>query len=132
MITAVDSSVIIDVLINHPKHADASSLALHQGRSQGSLIICETVLAEITPIMEQEQLESFLMDWEFSFIPSSRESALLAGSYFREHLRRGGKRERVLPDFLIGAHAQHFAQRLLTRDRGYFRDYFKKLIIWIP
>lgn len=132
MITAVDSSIILDVLVDHPEFADASSQALRQGRSQGSLILCETVLAEIAPAMAQEQLESFLKDWAFTFIPSSRESALLAGSLFREHLRRGGKRERVLPDFLIGAHAQFFAQRLLTRDRGYYRDYFKKLKIWNP
>ena len=132
MITAVDSSIILDVLVDHPEFADASSQALRQGRSQGSLILCETVLAEIAPAMAQEQLESFLKDWAFTFIPSSRESALLAGNLFREHLRRGGKRERVLPDFLIGAHAQFFAQRLLTRDRGYYRDYFKKLKIWNP
>lgn len=132
MITAVDSSVILDVLVDHPEYAEASSHALRQGRSHGSLILCETVLAEITPAMPQEQLEHFLEDWEFTFVPSSRESALLAGSLFREHLKRGGKKERVLPDFLIGAHAQFFAQRLLTRDRGYYRDYFKKLKIWNP
>jgi len=51
---------------------------------------------------------------------------------FAVHLARGGKVGRVLPDFLIGAHAQLHAERLLARDRGYLRDYFKKISLWDP
>lgn len=65
-------------------------------------------------------------------MPSSHASALLAGEMFRVYLQRGGKRGRVVPDFLIAAHAQTHAQRLLARDRGYYRDYFKQLTLWDP
>jgi predicted nucleic acid-binding protein len=51
---------------------------------------------------------------------------------FRVYLDRGGKRGRVVPDFLIAAHAQQLAGRLLARDRGYYRDYFKQLDLWDP
>jgi predicted nucleic acid-binding protein len=51
---------------------------------------------------------------------------------FRIYLQRGGKQNRVVPDFLVAAHAQTHAQRLLARDRGYYRDYFKQLQLWDP
>jgi predicted nucleic acid-binding protein len=131
MPTAVDSSVLLDVLLDDPLHADASESALRHAALAG-LIICETVIAEITPVLAGASIREFLADWRIQFIPASIESAALAGEMFCVYLKRGGKRGRVVPDFLIAAHAQLHANGLLARDRGYYRDYFQKLNLIEP
>ncbi len=49
MITALDTSVLLDVLVNDPKHADRSEALLFQVYQQGSLIISPAVYAELVP-----------------------------------------------------------------------------------
>jgi len=133
MLTAIDSSVLLDVVIDSPAHAEPSEKALRKVAAEGGLIICECVLAEIRPAFaDARAIEEFLSDWQLRFVPSSRESALRAGELFGAYLRRGGKGGRVIADFLIGAHADLHADRLLARDRGYLRDYFSRLKLLIP
>ena len=131
MATAIDSSVLLDVLLNDPQHAKSSEAALH-AESPNGLVICEVVVAEIQPVLGAASIHEFLSDWQITFVPSSVESAALAGQMFRTYLERGGKRGRVVPDFLIAAHAQLHADGLLARDRGYYRDYFHALKLIEP
>ena len=132
MRTALDSSVILDVLTNDKKWADASQKALTEAISMGSLVIGECVLAEITPALDSGDLSTFLEEWGIQFLPTSQAAAVLAGEMYRTYLKRKGYAKRVLPDFLIGAHAQHHSDRLLARDRGYYRDYFSGLLLIEP
>jgi predicted nucleic acid-binding protein len=133
MITALDSSIILDVLTGSPRFAEASEQLLRRASAEGRLILGECVAAEILPAFgSKEDFPRFLRDWQIDFVPSSLESSLLAGEYFAKYLQRGGKARRVLPDFLIAAHAFLKANRLLARDRGYFRDYFTQLKVIGP
>ena len=132
MKTALDTSVILDVLTADPVWADASESALKLALLQGPLVIGECVLAEITPALEPAELDQFLKDWKILFLPSTHESARTAGDMYRRSLQRASKKTRGLPDFLIGAHAQFHAGRLLARDRSYYRDYFSNLTLIEP
>src|SRR5664280_2369781 len=118
MATAVDSSVLLDVLLDDPQHAESSAAAL-RAAAPDRLVVCEVVIAEISPVLAGASIQEFLSDWQVKFIPSSVASAVLAGEMFRTYLERGGKRGRVVPDFLIAAHAQLHAGKLMARDRGY-------------
>ena len=131
MITALDSSVIIDVLIDDHKWKDPSLRALKQARAQGQLIVSSFVLAEITPVVGEKNMPDFLEDWELDHVGGTLQAALDAGKVSSQYLHRGGKRGRIIADFLIGAHARHHADRLLTRDAGFLREYFKKDKIWL-
>jgi predicted nucleic acid-binding protein len=134
MITAVDSSVILDVLTGDTGNASASLAALRKASQEGRLIVSESVIAEVRPAFESSaHFEEFLRDWGLEFTPSTLRSSMRAGEMLRQMLARKKRQEgRIVPDFLIGAHALEHADRLLARDRGFLRDYFTELTIWDP
>lgn len=132
MRTALDTSVLLDILGNDPVHAGPSEAALRKAARDGALVVCETVVAELGPVLGPEGVLAFLEDARILFVPTSLEAANLAGAMYAVYLRRRKAPARVIPDFLVGAHAMIHTDRLLARDRGYYRDYFKGLRLWMP
>ena len=133
MITAVDSNVLLDVLGADPTFGPASANALRTVLREGQLLACEVVWAEVagsfvSAAAAQDALK--LLNLEFSAL--TIEAALAAGIAWKAYRARGGLETRVAADFLIGAHALCQADRLLTRDRGFYRSHFKRLTIVDP
>lgn len=133
MRTAVDTSVLLDVVLDDRRFAARSEDALRRATADGALLVSECVLAEIRPALGADEIDEFLSDWQLQFVPSTQASSLVAGEMFAAYLeRRPGASPRVIADFLIGAHALLLADRLLARDRGYYRDYFTRLTVLEP
>ena len=60
MITAVDSSISLDVIFDDPAHAPASISALHRARAEGMIVISECVVAEVGPALANGRFADFL------------------------------------------------------------------------
>jgi len=133
MITAVDTNVLVDVLRDDPEYCLASANALRRCLREGRLIVCDVVWAELAAMFPSEEaLVSAMDDLEAEFRPCSQTTASLAGAYWRAYRKEGGKRRRVLADFIVAAHAMAQCDRLLTRDRGFYRTHFQGLVVMDP
>jgi len=130
---AVDSSVLVDVLAGDPTFAGASEVGLSEALGAGDVVACDAVVAEIhTLLADAESAMEALSSLGIRYLATSEQAAVRAGHMQRRFRDRGGRCERVVADFLIGAHALLQCDALLTRDAAFFRDYFKGLKVIEP
>ena len=62
MITAADTSVLLDVLRPDPNHLERSLASLENSMSAGPLVVCDLVYAELAASFErEEELNAFLI-----------------------------------------------------------------------
>lgn len=133
MITAVDTSVLIDIFGADPRFGAASADALRSCLNDGAVVASDVVWSETRAAFGAD--DEFLHAMQVAridFSPASQKTATLAGLTWKKYRASGGQRLRVIADFLIGAHATAQCDRLLTRDRGYYRKYFGRLAIINP
>ena len=130
---AVDSSVLLDVLTDDPRFADASETCLGEALAHNDLVVCAAVVAEVQTLLEtRDTAMDTLALLGLRYLPTTEQAAVRAGHMQRRFRDRGGRRERVVADFLIGAHALLQCSGLITRDDGFFRDDFKGLKVIVP
>ena len=130
--TVVDSSVLLDVFTQDKKWCRWSEANLLAAAMRGALIINAVVLAEVAPRFSQIEALRQALPSMAVIEPIPFAASFLAGHAHANYRRAGGARQAILPDFLIGAHALVCAERLLTRDRGFFRQYFSGLQVIDP
>jgi len=91
------------------------------------------IYGEVAYVYEQiEVVDAVLPRHLYAYWPIPREAAFLAARAHAASRARGGRREVILPDFLIGAHAVIARCPLLTRDPRRYRQAFPGLRLICP
>jgi len=131
MAILVDTNVLVDVAVRDSDWLAWSRKQL--GLAKGSLIINPVIYAEFSVRYHSvEEVEYLLPEAEFRRESLPWFAAFAAGAAFRKYRLAGGGRERVLPDFLIGAHAVVRGYSILTRDPKGYRSYFSGVELITP
>jgi predicted nucleic acid-binding protein len=131
--SAVDTSVLLDVFSRSSLFLAPSRQALRIAVAEGSLIACDIVWAETRAhFPSQSAFEEAMSALGVEFESCDARAASLAGEAWKRYRQVGGPRATLVPDFLVAAHALVGADRLLTRDRGFTRRYFRNLKILDP
>lgn len=131
--TLVDTNVLIDMLGPNSRQRIWSLGALEQCIADGALVINAVIWSELasSPLAETELNSAFgILSLRREALPF--EAAFAAGKAHRQYRLAGGRRERTLPDFLIGAHAEIGGHRLLTRDGARYSSYFPGIPLITP
>lgn len=137
MIIALDSSALID-LLGDDVRAEASEATIRQSMTQGAVVVCDVVISEVVAGLGYGvELYDVLEDAGIRYLPTELNAAIRAGEMqrrYNERARGAGRTAapRTVPDFLVGAHALLQCSALITRDAGFFRDYFKGLKVIVP
>lgn len=133
MTTAIDTNILIDILLPDPTFNEVSAAAISASAAVGQLVICDAAYAEISAhFVTRHDCDRFLAELQIRVEPLSLDALFVAGQALVAYRKRGSNRTRVLADFLIGAHAQVQAARLLSRDRTLYRKYFSSLKLMDP
>ena len=128
MITAIDTNILLDVFLPDKIHVEHSASLLRQAYDEGALSISHLVYAELVPQFgDRATLDHALEKLNVQTSAIDDDVAFLAGLKWKEYRSAGGSRNRIISDFVIGAHAMLRADRFLTRDRGVYHTYYPEM-----
>lgn len=126
----LDSNIVLDLFDEPPGSPRYDAI---EATRIGDAFVNEIVFAEIASrFRDVAMLEQALATLELPVVRLTLAECHRAGHAFREYRRRGGAKQTILPDFLIGAQAEMRGWPLVTRDRKGFQSYFPDLTIIDP
>lgn len=154
MISAVDTNILLDIIIPNQSFLKSSLEKLESTARKSRIIICEIVYSELaSQFQTHSELNTFLNDTHIEIVWSNNESLFLASRLWLKYREKRpekiycsdcGKQmntvcphcgsqtvqpRRMLNDFIIGSHAITFADLFITRDLGFYKRYFSGIKI---
>lgn len=129
----VDTNVLVDVLEDDPAWADWSLGQLRAQSQVHELLINPAIYAELSLTFDSvAALDDAISGMGVTLQDIPRPALFLAGRAFVKYRRAGGRRNNVLADFFIGAHAAVLGCAILTRDARRYRSYFPRVALVAP
>lgn len=131
--TLVDTNVLLDVFGRDTNWWRWSMTGLERAARRGPLLINDIIYAETSiRFPDPTEFDAVLEEMGVTVAPFARLVLFVAGKAFANYRNSGGSRDRVLPDFFIGAHAEVERLPLLTRDARRYRTYFPSVTLIAP
>jgi predicted nucleic acid-binding protein len=129
----VDTNILIDLRERDRVWYEWSLGSLIDARAAGIVAASAAVVGELaTRGASLRDLRGLFRDYRIRVEPIGIEAAYAAGQAQCVYRATGGKREKLLADFLIGGHALIAKATLLTRDARRYRTYFPDLPLITP
>ena len=129
----VDSNVVIDILDDASPDAtvllDYLALRVASTGAQINLVVFAEVSSRFKSV---EAADRRIASLGLTIAPLDHFVAFRAGHAFADYRRNGGERTSILPDFLIGAHAEILGVPIMTRDKRRFATYFPSVALIDP
>jgi len=128
----VDTNVLIDILTDDPTWAEWSLSQLEKQCNAG-LLINPIIYAELCfGCPSIEFVEDVIRRFNLIYQEIPRQGLYRAAKAFGEYKTRNGSKSSVLPDFLIGGHAEATGIPIITRDTKRLKTYFPQVKLISP
>lgn len=133
MATLVDTNILVDLAVVGSDWHGWSRRRMLDVFKDGPVLINPIIYSEFSVRYDDvDEVDRLLPQHEFRRENLPWPAAFAAAAAFRLYRRAGGGRERILPDFFIGAHAAIRGYRILTRDPSGYRSYFPSVDLITP
>jgi predicted nucleic acid-binding protein len=128
-----DTNVLIDLREEDSAWFEWSAVAIARAKLARRVSISAIVAGELAVGGHSlDHVVDLVTQLGLSVLPLGAEGAVRAGQAHRAYRERGGSREKLLADFLIGGHAVAAGATLITRDARRYRTYFPDLPLITP